>query len=242
MAQAAPPSKLPENMAKKNALKVNKEQWGIEEAIKVDAKAAAPAPKAAAPAPKKAAPKKGAAPAEATVGFSGVPSDFCRPAPTAFPAEPAGMTVFGARGPRAEGHRDKFGSRHAAVSLACAALLWQPISQAGMYSIDSGSLAKKSFSEMEVPGFGDAKKVPTIESFFPFTKNGFDASPALFGKDSMIVFENPLGKCGAYASSCHTFLDEMGDMLKATPQEMPRSKAAPTYSFPWMYDHAAWKK
>jgi hypothetical protein len=41
---------------------------------------------------------------------------------------------------------------------------------------------------------------------------------ALFGKDSMIVFENPLGKCGAYASSCHSFLDEIGDALKATPQ------------------------
>lgn len=39
-----------------------------------------------------------------------------------------------------------------------------------------------------------------------------------FGKDSMIVFENPLGKCGAYSSSCHTFLDEIGDALKATPK------------------------
>ena len=36
--------------------------------------AAAPAAKKAAPAPKKAAPKKGAASAEATVGFSGVRS------------------------------------------------------------------------------------------------------------------------------------------------------------------------
>lgn len=50
-------------------------------------------------------------------------------------------------------------------------------SQAGMYSMDtSGVLTKKSFGELEVPGFGNTKKVPTIESFFPFSKNNFDAS------------------------------------------------------------------
>jgi len=245
MTQPPGPSTLPMNLAKKNCLEQNKKQWGITEAIKVDAGAAPAA--AAAPAPKKAAaaaPAKKAAASddEASVGFTGVPSAYARPGQTVFGNE-GPQTVFGARGPRAEGHREMFGSRHAAVSLAACALLWQPISQAGMYTANPGSPpTKASFSSMEVPGFGEAKKVPSIESFFPFQKNGFSASGTLFGKDSMIVYENPLKECGAYASTCHTFLDEIGDMLKATPKEMPRSEGKATYSFPWMYDHAAWKK
>lgn len=243
--QAAPPSSLPMNKAKAGALEANKAQWGITEAIKIDYGSA---PAAAAPVPKKAAAaaapaKKAAAESdEASVGFSGVPSAYARPGQTVFGSE-GPMTVFGARGPREAGHREMFGSRHAAVSLAVCALLWQPISQAGMYTANPGSPPTKgSFSSMEVPGFGDAKKVPSIESFFPFQKNGFSASGVLFGKDSMIVYENPLKECGAYASSCHTFLDEIGDMLKSTPKEMPRSEGKATYSFPWMYEHAAWKK
>ena len=50
--------------------------------------------------------------------------------------------------------------------------------QAGMYTMGDGSLSKASFSSMEVPGFGNAKRVPTIESLFPFQKNGFSASGA----------------------------------------------------------------
>ncbi len=56
--------------------------------------AQAPAPKAA-PAPKKAA-KKGAAPAPAGMGFSGVPADFARPVvncPSGYPAEADAQTV-----------------------------------------------------------------------------------------------------------------------------------------------------
>lgn len=244
MGQAAPPAKLPINLAKKNAVAANKEQWGIDGPIKVEAgaAAAAPAPKKAA-APAAAAPKKQAAAIEeASVGFSGNPSEFARPGQTQFGVEGPNM-LLGASGPRAEGHREMFGSRHAAVSLACAALLWQPISQAGMYQANPGGPPTKgSFASMEVPGFGDAKKVPSIESFFPFQKNGFSASGTLFGKDSMIVFDNPLKECGAYSSSCHTFLDEIGDALKATPKEMPRSEGKPTYSFPWMYERNAWNK
>jgi hypothetical protein len=244
MGQAAPPAKLPINLAKKNAVAANKEQWGIDGPIKVEAgaAAAAPAPKKAA-APAAAAPKKKAAAVEeASVGFSGNPSEFARPGQTQFGVEGPNM-LLGASGPRAEGHREMFGSRHAAVSLACAALLWQPISQAGMYQANPGGPPTKgSFASMEVPGFGDAKKVPSIESFFPFQKNGFSASGTLFGKDSMIVFDNPLKECGAYSSSCHTFLDEIGDALKATPKEMPRSEGKPTYSFPWMYERNAWNK
>jgi hypothetical protein len=52
------------------------------------------------------------------------------------------------------------------------------VHQAGMYTMGDGSLNKASFSTMEVPGFGNTKKVPTIESLFPFQKNGFSASGA----------------------------------------------------------------
>jgi hypothetical protein len=47
--------------------------------------------------------------------------------------------------------------------------------------------------------------------------------------------------CGG-AGSCHTFLDEIGDALKRTPETLPRAEGKATYSFPWMYEHAAWKK
>jgi len=243
MAQAPPPSKLPRNKAQENALAANKEQWGITEPIKAGG-APAPAPKKAAPAPAPAKKKAAAAAAsDASTGFSGVPSDFARPGQTAFGAE-GEQTVLGMRGPRADGHREKFGSRHAAVSLAAAALLWQPISQAGQYTITSGTVSKASFNTVEVPGFGEAKKVPTIEALFPFERNGFDASGTLFGKNSQIVFDNPLKSCGAYGSGCHTFLDEMGDMLsgKTYVIDVPRSEGKATYSFPWMYDHASWQK
>lgn len=242
MAQAPPPTKLPRNKAQENCLAVNKEQWGITEPLK----AGAAAPAAAAPAPKKAPPAKkkaAAAAADASTGFSGVPSDFARPGQTVFGSETNEM-FLGMRGPRAEGHREMFGSRHAAVSLACAALLWQPVSQAGMYTVEGGAVTKGSFDKIEVSGFGETKKVPSISSFFPFERNGFDASGTLFGPKSMIVFDNPLKSCGAYASGCHTFLDEMGDMLsgKVDVPVVPRSEAKPTYSFPWMYEQAAWKK
>ena len=49
----------------------------------------------------------------------------------------------------------------------------------------------------QVPGWGNLKSVPTIESLFPFDKTGFAASPTLFSAKSMIVFENPLGGCAA---------------------------------------------
>lgn len=239
MAQGPPPSTgKPLPKAKIEALEVNKKQWGIEGG------AAAPAA-AAPPAPKKAAAKKAAAPAGDTTGFSGVPSQFARPESGVYPAEPTEQTFLGMRGPRAPGHRENFGGKHTATMLAIAALLWQPVSEAGMYRMGAdGALTKSSFSNMEVPGFGNMKKAPTIESLFPFAKNGFDASPALFGKGSMIVVEDPRDGCGAYANSgaCHTFLDEIGDALKKTPESLPRSEAKATYSFPWMYEHAAWKK
>jgi len=47
--------------------------------------------------------------------------------------------------------------------------------------------------------------------------------------------------CGV-AGACHTFLDEISDALKRKPETMPRSEGKATYSFPWMYEHAAWKK
>ncbi|EKX32463.1 hypothetical protein GUITHDRAFT_156322 [Guillardia theta CCMP2712] len=237
MAQAAPPAKLPLPKAKVNALEVNKKQWGIEGAPA--ASAAAPAPKAA---PKKAAAKAAAAGSDSSMGFTGVPNDFFRPGQSAFAAEPATQTFLGMRGPRAEGHREKFGGKHAAVSLAMAALLFQPISQAGMYSMEGGSLSKQSFSNLEVPGFGNVKKVPTIESFFPFSKAGFEASPVLFSKNSMVVVEDPRAGCGAMYSdgACHTFLDEMSDLLKKKPETLPRSEGKPLYFTQWSYDHAAW--
>lgn len=59
----------------------------------------------------------------------------------------------------------------AAVSLALSALLWQPIANSGMYSMDaSGQLSKSSFNNLEVPAMGERKTVPTIEAFFPFGK------------------------------------------------------------------------
>merc|ERR1719453_804432 len=117
-------------MAKANALEANKKQWGIE----APAGAAAPAAKAA-PAP---------------VGFSGVPADFERPGPTVFAAEPTEQTFLGMRGPRAAGHREAYGGKHAATMLAIAALLWQPVSEAGMYRLEGGSLTKTSFNQLEV--------------------------------------------------------------------------------------------
>ena len=39
------------------------------------------------------------------------------------------QTFLGMGGPRAAGHREKFGGRHAAISLATAAFLFQPILQ-----------------------------------------------------------------------------------------------------------------
>jgi len=197
------------------------------------------------PAPKKSAPKKKAAAAGPSLGFSGLPADFARPEAAAYASEPTEQTFLGMRGPRAPGHREKFNTQHTATMLALAALLWQPVSQAGMYHMGpDGSLSKSSFNQWEVPGFGNAKRVPTIESLFPFAKNGFDASPALFGPKSRIVVEDPREGCGAYDNTgkCHTFLDEIGDALKKTPETLPRSEAKPTYSFPWMYEHAAWKK
>ena len=51
------------------------------------------------------------------------------------------------------------------------ALLFQPIAQSGMYSMDaSGSLSRGSFNNLEVPGMGERKTVPTLEAFFPFAK------------------------------------------------------------------------
>ena len=59
----------------------------------------------------------------------------------------------------------------AAVSLAMSALLFQPIAEQGMYSMDaSGKLSKGSFNNLEVPAMGERKTVPTIEAFFPFSK------------------------------------------------------------------------
>lgn len=59
----------------------------------------------------------------------------------------------------------------AAVSLAMSALLFQPIAEQGMYSMDaSGKLSKGSFNSLEVPAMGERETVPTIEAFFPFSK------------------------------------------------------------------------
>mmetsp|Transcript_48100 Transcript_48100/g.75119 ORF Transcript_48100/g.75119 Transcript_48100/m.75119 type:complete len:337 (+) Transcript_48100:3-1013(+) len=191
--------------------------------------------KAKADAAKKAAKKAAAGAAAATVGFSGVPTDFERPGPTAFASEPTEQTFLGMRGPRAPGHRENYGGKHAATMLAIAALLWQPVSEAGMYSMEGGSLTKKSFNSLEVPGFGNVKKVPNIESFFPFSKTGFEASPTLFSKGSMIVVEDPRDGCGALnqGGSCHTFLDEISDALKKSPETMGRTPVKQTTFFPW---------
>jgi len=202
-----------------------------------------PAPKAAAP---KAAAKKGAA-APSSMGFSGVPADFGRPVvncPSGFPAASEEQTFLGMAGPRAAGHREMFGGKHAAVSLAMAALLFQPIAESGMYSMDaSGKLNKGSFNNLEVPAMGERKTVPTLEAFFPFSKNGVDASGTLFGPGSQPVFASPLKGCGAMYGSCHTFLDEISDSLKGVNAgEIPRSEGKPTAAFPWAYEKAAWKK
>ena len=139
-------------------------------APKADAPEAA-APKAAAP---KAAAKKGAAVAPPSVGFSGVPGDFRRPEvnfPSGFPAATKTQTSLGLSDPRVPGHRDMFGGKQVAVSLALAALLFQPIAESGMYSMDaSGHLNKGSFNNLEVPAMGERKTVPTLEAFFPFKK------------------------------------------------------------------------
>merc|ERR1712127_223217 len=152
---------------------------GTEQAMKrsvlvlagVAAAQASTAPKAA-PAPKKAAAKKGAAAPAASMGFSGVPADFARPevnCPSGFAAADETQTFLGMAGPRAPGHREAFGGKHAAVSLALSALLFQPIANSGMYSMDA---------------MGERKTVPTIEAFFPIGKNGFSASGTLFGPGS----------------------------------------------------------
>jgi len=75
-------------------------------------------------------------------------------------------------------------------------------------------------------------------------RTGFSASGTLFGPGSQITFTEPFqGPCGAmYASSCHTFLDEISDALKGSSSELPRSEPAPTKAFPWAYEKAAWKK
>ena len=135
-----------------------------------------PAPKVAAPkaAAPKAAAKKGAAVAPPSVGFSGVPGDFRRPEvnfPSGFPAATKTQTSLGLSDPRVPGHRDMFGGKQVAVSLALAALLFQPIAESGMYSMDaSGHLNKGSFNNLEVPAMGERKTVPTLEAFFPFKK------------------------------------------------------------------------
>merc|ERR1719199_1806732 len=151
MGQAPPPAKLELPKAKLNALEVNKKQWGIGAEG-----GAAPAAKAA-PAPKKAAAKKAAA--------AGAPAsvDFSRPdvnCPSGYPAEDGTQTFLGMAGPRAPGHREKFGSKHTAVSLALAALLFQPIANSGMYTMDqTGALSRSSFNNLEVPGMGERKTV-----------------------------------------------------------------------------------
>merc|ERR1712127_704868 len=227
---------------------------GTEQAMKrsvlvlagVAAAQASTAPKAA-PAPKKAAAKKGAAAPAASMGFSGVPADFSRPVvncPSGFAAADETQTFLGMAGPRAPGHREAFGGKHAAVSLALSALLFQPIANSGMYSMDaSGQLSKSSFNNLEVPAMGERKTVPTIEAFFPFGKNGFSASGTLFGPGSQVVVEDPLKGCTAMYGTCHTFLDEISDALKGTNAgEIPRSEGKATPGFPWAYEKAAWKK
>ena len=92
---------------------------------------------------------------------------------------------------------------------------------------------------------GARKTVPTLEAFFPFQKNGFNAGGPLFGPGSQIVFEDPLkGKqCAAMYGVCHTFLDEISDALKGSKSvSVPDTPAGPTKAFPWAYEKAAWKK
>jgi len=242
MGQAPPPeSGKPLPKAKLNALEVNKKQWGIG----AEGGAAAPAAKKAAPAPKKAAPKKGAAAAEATVGFSGVPADFAKAGQAAYAADDGSQTFLGMGGPRAPGHREKFGGKHAATMLALSALLFQPISQAGMYTVSNGQVTKNSFEQLQVPGWGNLKSVPTIESLFPFDKTGFEASPVLFSSKSMLVVENPLGQCGAFDNTkgdCHSFFDEISDAMKKTPETPSRAPGKASFSFPWAFEKAAWNK
>jgi len=143
------------------------------------------------------------------------------------------------RGPRAPGHRESYGGKHAATMLALAALLWQPISEAGMYQLGpSGSVSKSSFDSLEVPGFGKRKTVPTIEAFFPFTKTGFAASPTLFSQDSMVTVSDPRDSCGAFnpdGGKCHTFLDEMADALNPAkkPADIQRGPVKQSTFFPW---------
>ena len=197
--------------------------------------------------------KKAAAPAGDAVGaakgFTGVPSAYGRPVinmPSGFPAESTEQVFLGMAGPRAPGHRAKFGSKHTAVSLAVSALLFQLVANSGMYTMDaSGTLSKGSFNNLEVPAMGERKTVPTLEAFFPFQKNGFNAGGPLFGPGSQIVFEDPLkGKqCAAMYGVCHTFLDEISDALKGSKSvSVADTPAGPTKAFPWAYEKAAWKK
>lgn len=245
MGQAPPPDSGKVPLAKKNTLAANKAQWGIESVPPSPQSPSVATPvAAAAPAPKKAAaPAPAAAAAGATVGFSGVPANFNRPGPSAFGAS-TGQTFLGMGGPRAPGHREKFGGRHAAISLATAAFLFQPILQAGNYNLPAtpgAPYTKASFdSTLAKAGF-EGKTVPTLDAFFPFAKNGFTPGPALFSAESPLVFEKDiLGGCGAYnnkAGSCHTFFDEIGDALSKKQEAAPRADKQGGFFLPWV-----WKK
>jgi len=241
MGQLPPPESGKVPLAKKNALAVNKAQWGIE--------TVPPSPQtpsvasAAAPAPKKAAaPAPAAAASGASVGFSGVPSNFNRPGPAAFGAS-TGQTFLGMAGPREAGHREKFGGRHAAISLAVSTFLFQVILQAGNYNVPTAPGApyvKSSFdATLSKAGF-EGKTVPTLDAFFPFAKNGFTTGPVLFSAESPLVFEKDLlGGCGAFnnkAGSCHTFFDEIGDAL-TKKQDAPAKaeKQDGGYFLPWVW-------
>lgn len=237
MGQAPPPLSGKVPLAKKNVLAANKAQWGI------DSVPAAAAAAAAAPAPKKAAAPAPAAAAGATVGFSGVPANFARPGQSDFgPSD--GQTFLGMGGPRAEGHRKTFGGKHAATSLALAVFLFQPLLQAGNYGLPPTAGAPYTKATFETtltkaPGF---EKSPTLEAFLPFAKNGFVPGPALFSAESPLVFEKDLlGGCAAYGNkgtTCHTFLDEIGDALSKKQEAVPRAEQKRGgYFIPWV-----WKK
>jgi len=245
MGQAPPPDSGKVPLAKKNTLAANKAQWGIESVPPSPQSPSVATPvAAAAPAPKKAAaPAPAAAAAGATVGFSGVPANFNRPGPSAFGAS-TGQTFLGMGGPRAPGHRETYGGRHAGISLALAVFLFQPILQAGNYNQPTAPGApytKASFdSTLAKAGF-EGKTVPTLDAFLPFAKNGFTAGPALFTAESPLVFEKDLlGGCGAYnnkGGSCHTFFDEIGDLLSKKQEAAPRADTKGGYFVPWV-----WKK
>jgi len=147
-------------------------------------------------------------------------------------------------GPRAPGHREQFGGRHAASMLALSALLFQPILQAGNYNLPSSygaAYPKASFDQTfsSVPAI--STKVPTLDAFFPFAKNGFTTSPVLFSAESPLTFNKDiLGGCGAFNnkdSTCHTFFDEIGDALTKKQETPSRVDQKGGYFVPWV-----WKK